>query len=182
MKKHEYNFFPECNEQDFNAIVESMKTIGYDSKFPIYTYEQKILDGWNRYQAAKRAKVEPILKEFKGTNQEALEFSIRANKDRRHLTSSQLGTLAVEAESLFNTIAEDIEKERRKKQGESKTENSKTPLLSAKNLADNKPERTDEKVAKIFNTNKTYVSQAKKLKEENPEKFEQVKRGEKKLF
>jgi len=74
MKKHEYNFFPECNDQDFNAIVESMKAIGYDNKFPIYTYEEKILDGWNRYQAAKKAKVEPIIKEFRGSRQEALNI------------------------------------------------------------------------------------------------------------
>lgn len=182
MKKHEYNFFPECNEQDFNAIVESMKTIGYDSKFPIYTYEEKILDGWNRYQAAKKAKVEPIIKEFRGTRQEALEFSIRANKDRRHLTSSQLATLAILAEPLFKAIEEETEKERRKKQAETQTISQKTDTLLPKNLGnsvDRKSNESAEKVAKIFNTNNSYVSQAKKLKESSPEKFEQVLKGEK---
>lgn len=180
MKKHEYNFFPECNEQDFNAIVESMKTIGYDSKFPIYTYEEKILDGWNRFQAAKKAKVDPILKEFKGTNQEALEFSIRANKDRRHLTSSQLAVLAVQAEPLFNAIQEEVEKEQRKRQSENAVNrHTKENLASSKKLDEARTEKTVEKVAKIFNTNNSYVSQAKKLKESSPEKFEQVLKGEK---
>lgn len=179
MKKHEYNFFPECNEQDFNAIVESMKAIGYDNKFPIYTYEEKILDGWNRYQAAKKAKVEPIIKEFRGTRQEALDFSIRANKDRRHLTSSQLATLAILAEPLFKAIEEETEKERRKKQAETQTISQKSDALLSKKLDDSQSEKTVEKVAKIFNTNNSYVSQAKKLKESSPEKFEQVLKGEK---
>lgn len=173
MKKHEYNFFPECNDQDFNAIVESMKTIGYDSKFPIYTYEEKILDGWNRYQAAKKAKVDPIIKEFRGSRQEALEFSIRANKDRRHLTSSQLATLAILAEPLFNAIEEENKK---KIGGDKKSEDAKS---LSKKLDNDKSEKTVEKIAKIFNTNNSYVSQAKKLKESSPEKFEQVLKGEK---
>jgi hypothetical protein len=36
-----------------------------------------------------------------------------------------------------------------------------------------------QKAAEIFNTNRTYISEAQKLKEEKPEVFEQVKRGEK---
>lgn len=188
MKKHEYNFFPECNEQDFNAIVESMKTIGYDGKFPIYTYEEKILDGWNRFQAAKKAKVKPILKEFKGTNQEALEFSIRANKDRRHLTSDQNACIAREATLFRNKIKEETEKERRKKQSETQSiTQRKDSLLSDNKLSDSpaikdsKPIRASDEIAKTFNTNRQYLNDVEKLATENPEKYQKVKNGEIKL-
>lgn len=186
MKKHEYNFFPECNEQDFNAIVESMKTIGYDNKFPIYTYEEKILDGWNRYQAAKKAKVEPILKEFKGTKKEALDFSIRANKDRRHMNSSQIAAIAILGEQFYAAIEEETEKEQRRRQAETQSiSQRKDSLLAEKKFStsdvkiDSASTRTASKVAEAYGTNQAYVNQAKKLKEENPEKFEQVLKGEK---
>jgi DNA modification methylase len=163
-----------------------MKTIGYDSKFPIYTYEEKILDGWNRYQAAKKAKVEPIIKEFRGTQEEALEFSIRANKDRRHLTSDQNACIAREATLFRSKIKEEIEKEQRRKQSENAVNRyTKDNLASDNKLAeakkDYKPIRASDEIAKTFKTNRQYVSDVDKLAKENPDKYEKVKNGEIKL-
>jgi len=179
MKKHEFNIFP-TNSEDYQRIVENMRENGFDESLPVILYEGKVLDGFHRFKAAKELGIEPIFKNFSGSSQEALMFSIRANLDRRHLSSTQSACAAVDAEPLFNAIAEETEKERREKIAKTL---SNTLLNndrgSSKKLDDPKPEKTTEKVAKIFNTNKTYVSQAKKLKSENPEMFKAAKSGEK---
>jgi len=46
-------------------------------------------------------------------------------------------------------------------------------------VARNRSTRTSEKVAKAFNTNRTYLNEAKKLKTENPEAFKDIKEGKK---
>jgi hypothetical protein len=80
-------------------------------------------------------------------------------------------------------IAESVEKDRREKQGKAKTENAKQPekkeVLSDKKLSDKKTnehaEKTATKSADLFNTNRTYVNNAVKMKEAAPEVFEKVK-------
>lgn len=178
MQKHKYNFFPELSEDEFDRLKDNIKTNGYDDNLPIVLYDGQILDGWNRHRACLDLNIKPSTIEFTKSDSEALDFSIRANKDRRHLSSSQMAALAVNAEPFYNAIAEKTEIERRKIQGESKS-------LSGNKLPDNKDqprqERTAEKVAKAFNTNNRYVKEAKKLRKERPEVFEQVLSGEKNL-
>ena len=82
---------------------------------------------------------------------------------RRHVPPSrkvyhgkQWATIAVEAEDIMAAIAEQEEKERREKQAASQSK------LSDKNLPDSQPQRSTEKAAELFNTNRTYVNQAAK--------------------
>lgn len=196
--KHEFNFFP-TNENDYKNIVKNMRENGYDITLPIIIFEGKILDGWHRYKASQEVGIKAEAIQFNGSKEDALLYSIRTNKDRRHLGSSQLATLAVQAEPLFKAIEEETRKKQREKQKEN-ANNQFTKEASGKKIPEgilsepfvkkftegspkqNKQEpsiRTAEKVAEIFNTNKDYINQAKKLKEESPEKFEQVMKGEK---
>lgn len=199
-EKHEYNIFP-TNETDYKNIVKNMRENGYDITLPITIFEGKILDGWNRYKASQEVGIKAEAIQFNGSREDALLYSIRTNKDRRHLGSSQLATLAVQAEPLFKAIEEETRKKQREKQREASIGNDSAskngsvkkftePFLSEPSvkkftegsLKQNKQEpstRTTDKVAEIFNTNHVYISQAKKLKEESPEKFEQVMKGEK---
>lgn len=184
-EKHEYNFFP-TNENDYKNIVKNMRENGYDITLPIIMFEGKILDGWNRYKASQEVGIKAEAIQFNGTKEDALLYSIRTNKDRRHLGSSQLATLAVQAEPLFKAIEEETRKKQREKQKEN-ANNQFTKEASVKKFTEGSPKqnkqepsiRTTDKVAEIFNTNHVYISQAKKLKEESPEKFEQVMNGEK---
>jgi len=105
---------------------------------------------------------------------------VPSNK-RRNLTSSQWACIATEAEEMLQTIAEAVEAAKAEK-------NRLAAIQQHSGGCDNKltdpqptrqPERVTQKAAEVFNTNRTYISEAAKLKEEKPEVFEQVKRGEK---
>src|SRR5690625_4875216 len=177
MKKHKFNIYPEAEGDDFQFIVADMRANGYDERQPIYLYEGAILDGWNRYRASQKAGVEPVTKIFEGTDSEAIAFMARTNK-RRNLNSWQKAAIAAEAEELLASIAAQVERERRQKQAESLTDTHAGVL--GKNLPETKPDenKTSHQAASMFGTNRTYLNDAKNLKEESPEQFEAAKRGD----
>jgi N6-adenosine-specific RNA methylase IME4 len=182
MERHSFNIFPEMNTDDYARLVSDIKTNGYDKSQPIYTYEGGILDGWNRQRACNELQVTPMYREFTGDKFEAIQFVMRTNK-RRNLTSSQWAAIAAEADELWDVVVSRVEQERRIKQTETKTgmkygENLSGNKLPDKNYDDNK---ASQKIAESFNTNRTYVSDAKKYRETNPEIFESIKRGDKSI-
>lgn len=70
-------------------LVLDMKARGFDPLFPIILYENRILDGRNRYLSAQEAGVEPVFQDLPaGTDPE--EFVQRANENRRHLDQEWL--------------------------------------------------------------------------------------------
>ena len=228
MQKHKFNIFPLMQPDDYNRLKDDLVSNGYDPKNPIYTYQGEILDGWNRYRACGELNIQPVFREFTGTDAQALNFVMRTNK-RRNLNSSQWAAIAVEAEEMVSAIREQVDKERREKQSEKLTETHEKGLFGVcnkklsqtprhemividndqENLADHKgvenkqsiaqsendtgtcdnklsqPSRNPNensvptKLAATFNTNRTYINEASRLRNDKPEIFEQVKRGEK---
>ncbi|KKN13995.1 hypothetical protein LCGC14_1000720 [marine sediment metagenome] len=86
MKTHNLaSIFPMMNEKEFKELKEDIKQNGLIDT--IITFEEKILDGRNRYNACKELGVEPKFKEYKGSN--PLQFIISTNLKRRHLNESQ---------------------------------------------------------------------------------------------
>ncbi len=83
------NPFGEADAKDFEELVQSMLTRGYDPEHPIVIYEGDILDGWHRYLAAKKANVTPQVKEFTGTREEAQAFVWSENMARRQMDKRQ---------------------------------------------------------------------------------------------
>ncbi len=79
------DIFPMLDPESFDLLVEDIKSNGLIQK--IYLYENKILDGRNRYRACLKAGVTPEFEEFKG--RDALSFVVSANLHRRHLTTDQ---------------------------------------------------------------------------------------------
>lgn len=177
MKKHKFNIFPEMLPDDYARLVADLKANGYDQSQPIYTYEGDVLDGWNRLRACNELGITPTIKRFDGDEIDAIQFVMRTNK-RRNLTSSQWAAIAVEAEEIVEALREAVERERRAKQSESLKQTHETGV-SVNLLSQTTPERVTSKLAETFNTNRTYISDAAKLRNEKPEVFEQVKRGEK---
>lgn len=168
MEKHEYNIFPEMTEEKFKILLSDLSENGFDSNFPVYTYQNKILDGWNRFKACQKLNIHPEFVEFEGTDIEAIQFVMRTNK-RRDLTSSQWACLAVEAEEIVSKIKEAARERQIRKPADFVTQQIEEQKESAEIIAD------------MFNTNRRYVREAEKLKTEKPEIFAKVKSGEKTL-
>lgn len=99
MKFHPYaEVFPLIEGADFDALAENIEAHGLREKIVIF--DGKILDGRNRFFACKKAKVKPLYRTFKGTDDEALEYVISANIHRRHLTESQRASAAAKIANM----------------------------------------------------------------------------------
>jgi N6-adenosine-specific RNA methylase IME4 len=255
MQKHKFNFFPEIQTEEFDGLKNSIAK-GFDTKLgKIILFENQILDGWNRYKACIEMGVEPVFENFVGNEQDAFEFSIKANQERRHLSKSQLAAVAIDAEPIWQAIQEKVEADKREKnrieqlrvesekrekerkekerlqeqirQENLRIEREKELALQKEREADlvkkqaieseekriaferaeadrlekerKEKEFADKRVvplvaqpayeqnksrtklADTFGVGRTYIEEAKKLKATSPEKFEQVRSGEKSI-
>jgi hypothetical protein len=182
MNRHKFNIFPEAKQEDYQRLRQDIEANGYDESQPVMLYQGDILDGWNRQKACDELGIAARYQHFVGDDAEAIAYMMRTNK-RRNLNSGQWATIAVEAEELVAAIRAKVEKERRKKIAERQnianqhTKKSETVQKIVPSPAKDTSKLADTKTAKLFNTNRTYVNQAAKLKAEAPEVFEEVKAG-----
>lgn len=177
MKKHKFNIFPEAKPEDFTRLLDDIRQNGFDTKQPVTIYQGEVLDGWNRQRACDELGINPSYTTFSGSDADAIAFVMRTNK-RRNLNSGQWACIAAEADSLLAVIRQRVEEERIAKQKANAANQHQEP--SVKKLTEpneNNQARSDQKAAELFNTNRTYVSQAVKIKERAPEVFEKVKAG-----
>jgi len=77
--------FPLIEGEEFEELVASIAERGVDE--PIWLYEDTILDGRNRYRAARAAGRECPQRQFEGDDPVA--FLLAQNVQRRHLTPAQ---------------------------------------------------------------------------------------------
>lgn len=83
------NVFPLMAGRDFEELAKDISRFGL--RHPITIFENKILDGRNRYRACLTVVVDPTFVQFEGDWDEAIQFVKSENLARRHLTPSQLG-------------------------------------------------------------------------------------------
>jgi N6-adenosine-specific RNA methylase IME4 len=188
MKKHRFNIFPEMQPDDYSRLKNDIAKNGYDSTMPIMLYQGDIIDGWNRFKACRELSIEPNTADYNGSDADAIEYIMRTNK-RRNLNSSQWACIAAEADEMLKAIGEAVEAAAKIKMADAKLGNENASKEKQQcQLIDRvetirpeprQPERVTQKAAEMFNTNRTYISEAIKLKEERPEVFEQIKNGEK---
>lgn len=96
MEYHELaNIFPMMSESEIQELGNDIKENGQQES--IIVYEDKILDGRNRFQACQIAEVLPIYEDYQGDD--PLSFVISLNLKRRHLSESQK---AMVAQSIAN--------------------------------------------------------------------------------
>ena len=181
-KKHRLNIYPEMSEDEFESLKAGMAEEGFDADYPIILFEGAIIDGWNRYRAATQLGIERKFKEFKGSKNDAFEYIIKTNK-RRSLSSSQKAAIAVEAEDVYAELEAEVEQQRREKlKGNQNATKEKTmgeliPPSFKRDTKQHEESKTRTKLAKKFDTNPRYVSDAKKLREEKPNAFNQILTG-----
>ena len=173
MKKHKFNIFPEAKAEDYNRLLEDIKSNGYDKTQPITIYEGEIIDGWNRQRACNEIGIKPEYVTFTGTDGEAIAFVMRTNK-RRNLNSGQWACIAAEADDLLAVIREQVDREKAQRVSDARQGEVRQKIAEPQKPDDQK---TATKAAEFFNTNRTYVNQAVKMKTFAPEVFEKVKAG-----
>ena len=167
MKHHPLSaIVPPHSPEDFDRLVESMKKSGFDPHRPVVTLDGMILDGRHRFDAAKKAKVEPVTEEWvPAFDGDTPALFVLRSTYHRTLTPAQRAALAVE-------ILPHIEQEamRRMKAGKSNPPQS---------VVEGRTEReSTAKAAKEAGTNREYVRVAAQVKEQSPETFDKMKKGE----
>ena len=97
MEYHELaNLFPMISPTEASELAADIAANGL--REPIVTYEGKILDGRNRFEACKKSGVEPVFVEY--TGDDPLSFVVSLNLKRRHLSESQRGMVGARIANL----------------------------------------------------------------------------------
>lgn len=164
MEFHEYaNLFPLIEGEQFDALALSVKNDGLHE--PIWLYEGKILDGRNRYLACLSQEIKPEFQQYTGSD--PLGFVVLKNIYRRDLTPSQRACIAVDILPFYEEQA----KERKLSTLKQYSDREKIPYR------ENVKGKASEFAAEVMRVNPRYVSNAKRVKEERPELFEEMKSG-----
>lgn len=177
------NSFPMIGDDEMRALAADIKAHGQEE--PIVTYGDQIIDGRNRLVACNLAGVTPTFKDWVPRPGESpITFIVSRNLHRRHLTPSQRAKLAVKMEEV---LAEEnrrlrAEHQQAKRAAAAPQFSGRTTTGSASVKKTDRPAptgrlalgRVREQAAKTMDVSTGYVTQARNLKNEYPEKFEQL--------
>jgi len=164
------NIFPLMQGDEFEELKSDIKANGLLEPIWLH-YDGSIIDGRNRYRACIETEVEPKFRTWNGEGS-LVSFVVSMNLHRRHMNSGQRAAASLEALPM-------LEAEAKERQA---IGHFNSPQYGEKPVPELIPEleRGDarDKAAEVFHTNARYVSDAKKLREVEPEMFEAVKAGE----
>ena len=167
------NIFPMMSADEFSALVEDIRANG--QRQPIYIHDGKIIDGRNRYRACQQVGIEPDTRVWDGVGS-LVSFVVSLNLQRRHLTSSQKATVAMDVLPMLEAEAA---LRRKETEGRPSSAEKLHQLIDEVIDEPRKPvPQALEQAAQMVGTNRQYVSDAKKLRDEAPELLERVRSGE----
>jgi N6-adenosine-specific RNA methylase IME4/ParB-like chromosome segregation protein Spo0J len=155
------NIFPLIEGQAFEDLKADIQAHGV--REPIWIYQGQILDGRNRYRAAKAVGAELNVKQWEGDEDGALSMVLSLNLKRRQLTPGQLSFVALSIEEYEAELA-------KKRQG------------SRSDIVERIPQSSDSgkaraKAAAAVGVNDRYVQDAKRIAAKAPELVEQIQAG-----
>jgi len=159
------NVFPLMTGDEFDALVTDIAENGQLE--PIWTHQGQIIDGRNRYRACCQLGLVPEYREWAGIGS-LVAFVMSMNLHRRHLTSSQRAVVALD---ILPMLEDEAEQERRRKISEYRSTGETVQTIAPS-------EKSRDKAAEYTGTNRQYVSDAKRLRDEAPEILERVRSGE----
>jgi hypothetical protein len=160
--------FPELPKQELDDLAADIKEKGLFNA--IVLYQDKILDGRNRYNACEIAGVEPRFVEWSGGS--PLEWVVSENLVRRHLFSSQRAVLALD---LLPLLEGEAAQRQRLSSGRGKKVAKK--LAKVGNGGGNGGGKSSKAAARLTKTNSTYIEAAKNIHKLAPELLEKVRSG-----
>lgn len=181
LQPHELSkLFPPLGETSAAELAVDIKQNGL--RQPIVTFEDKILDGVQRYGACQDAEVEPDIQEFEtmeafrqGTH--PVDFIMSLNFHRRNISAGQKATIKVEAEKLrshkFRTFREIVNRGRKSDAVRQHREEKQAVEIIAQ---DDKP-KSLRKMAEEVGLSHDIIHKAATLAKRAPRKFAQVKAG-----
>lgn len=155
---HDYaNLFPMLDAAGQDALRADVQQHGV--REPVIQFEGRILDGRNRYMAARDLGLDFPVAEFDGTPAEALAYVLSINLHRRHLTESQRAAVAAKLANM-------------KRGGDRKSDQTA-------NLQDDRAPVTQAQAAQMLNVSERSVATAKKVIDNAaPELIQAVEDGE----
>ena len=155
------DLFP-IHEPILESIIENMTKFGYDSAFPVVLWGKIVIDGHTRLDAAEALGIVSIPVEQKDfvNKQEALEYAVHNQRDRRNMTDSEL-----------LTCIEVLDKPMTKSEAASLAKSSNPDVRAGKG-------ETSKKTAKILGVGKTKIEKARKVLKD-PEMKKDVLEGAK---
>jgi len=158
------DLFPMMSNEEYKSLVDDIRQNGQME--PIIIYEDKILDGRNRYKACLELGLKPKMIDFNGNN--PLSFVISKNLKRRHLTASQQAVIALEVLPM-------LEEEAKKRQYAGVNQYSREVAL----VPQGSNGKSRDKAAELFGIGKRYISDAKMISQKAPEMLDEIRSGEK---
>jgi hypothetical protein len=87
----QHNFFPMMSPDEFESLKQDIRANGL--RTPVLMYENKVLDGLNRYAACREIGVKPRTIEYVGND--PVGHVISLNLMRRHLNTSQRAMISL---------------------------------------------------------------------------------------
>ena len=157
--------FPMMEQEELNKLADDIAANGLME--PIVIYQGQILDGRNRLAACTLADVEPKFVEAEDVASPTI-YVLSRNLHRRHLTVSQRAAIAADTAEMLREEAHYRQIANLKNQH----------VGSYAPNGVNEPFHANEIAAKELQVGERTVNRAIKVKREDPEAFERVRRGE----
>ncbi len=154
-------FLTPLTARELEGLKADIEQNGIREPLIIWEEECILLDGHNRYAIAQELGIKFPVKMMKfGSREEVLEWMAENQMGRRNLDAGQRGTI------VADIISNEIEAEIKKSVNLTKKDLSELGSLAKK------------KYSKIFDVNIRYIEMARKVKQENPDLFNKIKKGE----
>ena len=165
-----FNNLFDIDPKVLESIKTNMEVKGFDPAFPILVWEDVVIDGHTRLEAAETIGIQivPIIRKAFANEQEALEYAIHNQRDRRNLSQAELlrciavidAPMSKEEASALGGSSDFKTKNTKKEPSHVKT--AKTLGVGQSKVTDARVVLSDEQATKDVESGKKSISAAAK--------------------
>ena len=176
------SLIPPLTEDEYKLLEESILTEGYHAWEPIVTWNGTIIDGHNRYHICDEHGIKFTTKEIKFDSRDAAKiWIIKHQFRRRNLTPGQRAMLVIDLHEA------NVREEARLRQLANLRKGSNSPSGPCEPNGDSSPQpstedkpkgRTADILGEMAGVGHMTIKRAKKVKEENADLADKVRKGE----